>query len=254
LLEIISWNVNGLRAAIKKGFMEWFKSRNPDILCVQEVKTDPLPLFLEMPNHHGYWNVSKKKGYSGVATFTKIRPLSIKKNLSLPEIDAEGRFLQLEFEKFFLINLYFPNAQRGLKRLDFKLYFNNKILEYIENLRSNNQNKGIILCGDFNAAHTEIDLANPKSNQNNAGFSPPEREFITELISRGYIDAFREYDKSSGKYTWWTYRYNARAKNIGWRIDYFFINKEFRNHLKFAFHLSDIMGSDHCPIGIHIEV
>ncbi|MHA1697103.1 MAG: exodeoxyribonuclease III [Candidatus Helarchaeota archaeon] len=248
----MSWNVNGIRAAIKKGFLAWFRKRNPDILCIQETKSSPLNLFFDMPEHDGYWHTAEKKGYSGVATFTKISPMSIKKKFAGNDIDKEGRFLQLEFEKFYLINLYFPNAQRELKRLEYKLHFNNKLLEHIEKLRK--KGKGIVICGDFNAAHKEIDLANPKSNQNNAGFSPKEREFITELIKKGYIDTFREFDKNPGKYTWWSYRFNARAKNIGWRIDYFFINEEFRHILKSAFILNDVMGSDHCPIGIILNI
>jgi len=251
-IEIISWNVNGLRAAIKKRFLKWVESRSPDILCIQETKSEPIPLFFAMPDHDGFWNTAHKKGYSGVATFTKLKPISVKKRIPNANFNNEGRFLQLEFNDFFLINLYFPNAQRLLKRIDFKMDFNKRILKHIDDLK--NKGKCIILCGDFNAAHKEIDLANPKTNQKNAGFTPEERAFITELIDHGFIDTFREFDKSPGKYTWWTYRYNARSKNIGWRIDYFFINKEFKDYLKSAFILSDVMGSDHCPIGINLEI
>lgn len=252
-LELLSWNVNGIRACINKGFTEWVKERQPQILCIQETKaqTNQISFSFDLPEYHIYWSSAKKKGYSGVATFSKIKPLSISQELGVNEYDSEGRFIQLEFTDFFLINLYFPNSQRELKRLDFKLKFNQIVLDHIEKLRK--KNKGIVLCGDFNVAHKEIDLKNPKTNQNNAGFSPQERAFFTELLENGYLDTFREYDQSSEQYTWWTYRYNARVNNIGWRIDYFVINREFRNRLKSAFILKDVMGSDHAPIGITLK-
>ena len=238
---------------MKKGFFKWLSGRSPDILCIQEVKANPDQVSLNPFGYFTYWHPAKKKGYSGVVTFTKNKPLRVEKELGIEVADNEGRFLLTEFEKFYLINLYFPNAQRGLARLDFRLEFNQALLEYIEKLRKESS-KGIILCGDFNAAHAEIDLKNPKQNQNNAGFSPKERAYITELIDNGYLDTFREFDKSPGNYTWWTYRYNARTKNIGWRIDYFFVNQEFRNKLKSAFILKDVQGSDHCPIGITLAL
>ncbi|MFX0119911.1 MAG: exodeoxyribonuclease III [Promethearchaeota archaeon] len=252
-MELLSWNVNGIRACINKGFTEWVKERQPQILCIQETKaqTNQISFSFDLPEYHIYWSSAKKKGYSGVATFSKIKPLSISQELGVNEYDSEGRFIQLEFTDFFLINLYFPNSQRELKRLDFKLKFNQIVLDHIEKLRK--KNKGIVLCGDFNVAHKEIDLKNPKTNQNNAGFSPQERAFFTELLENGYLDTFREYDQSSEQYTWWTYRYNARVNNIGWRIDYFVINREFRNRLKSAFILKDVMGSDHAPIGITLK-
>lgn len=252
-LELLSWNVNGIRACINKGFTEWVKERQPQILCIQETKAqaNQISFSFDLPEYHIYWSSAKKKGYSGVATFSKIKPLSISQELGVNEYDSEGRFIQLEFTDFFLINLYFPNSQRELKRLDFKLKFNQIVLDHIEKLRK--KNKGIVLCGDFNVAHKEIDLKNPKTNQNNAGFSPQERAFFTELLENGYLDTFREYDQSSEQYTWWTYRYNARVNNIGWRIDYFVINREFRNRLKSAFILKDVMGSDHAPIGITLK-
>ncbi len=248
-MELISWNVNGIRACINKGFIEWVKQRDPEILCIQETKAQPnqISFSFDIPDYNIYWSSAKKKGYSGVATFSKQKPISISKELGIKEFDGEGRFLQLEYERFFLINTYFPNAQRELKRLEFKLQFNQAMLKYLESLR---KKKDLVICGDFNVAHKEIDLKNPKINQNNAGFSPKERAFFTELLEYGYIDTFREFDQSSEQYTWWTYRYNARSKNIGWRIDYFIINKEFREELKSAFILQNVMGSDHAPIGI----
>ena len=250
-MELLSWNVNGLRACINKGFIEWIQQRDPDILCVQETKAQPdqISFAFDLPEYKIYWSSAKKKGYSGVATFTKQKPLSVSK-MGIKEFDEEGRVLQLEFKEFYLINTYFPNAQRELKRLDYKLRFNQALLKHIENLR---ENKNLVVCGDFNVAHKEIDLKNPKTNMNNAGFSPKEREFFSNLLEHNYIDTFREFDQSPEKYTWWTYRYNARKNNIGWRIDYFVINKEFRERLESAFILSDVMGSDHAPIGIILK-
>ncbi len=254
LLELLSWNVNGIRACINKGFIDWVKQRDPEVLCLQETKAHANQVFFsfDLPDYHIYWSSAKKKGYSGVVTFTKIKPISTKQGLGVKEFDIEGRFLQLEYKDFFIINLYFPNAQRELKRLDYKLRFNQTLLTYINKLKE--KKKGIILCGDFNVAHKEIDLKNPKENQKNAGFSPQERVFFTELLENGYIDTFREFDQSSEQYTWWTYRYNARARNIGWRIDYFVINQEFRERLKSAFILRDVLGSDHVPVGIILNV
>ncbi|MFX0207864.1 MAG: exodeoxyribonuclease III [Candidatus Hodarchaeota archaeon] len=252
-MELLSWNVNGIRACINKGFIEWIKQRNPEILCLQETKAQPnqISFSFDLPNYHIYWSSALKKGYSGVATFTKIKPISVSLKLGKKEFDEEGRFIQLEFNDFYLINLYFPNAQRELKRLDYKLRFNQTLLSYLNELK--NKEKGIILCGDFNVAHKEIDLKNPKENQNNAGFSSQERKFFSELLEHGFIDTFREFDQSPEQYTWWTYRYNARSRNIGWRIDYFVINQEFRDKLKSAFILKEVMGSDHVPVGIILE-
>lgn len=252
-MKLLSWNVNGIRACIKKGFLDWVEKQNPDILCIQETKAQPKQVLMNLPTYHCYWSSAEKKGYSGVLTFSKEKPISVAKGFGIKKFDSEGRFLELEYNEFYLINLYFPNAQRLLKRLDFKLEFNNTLLDYIQNLRIKKPKKGIIMCGDFNVAHKEIDLKNPKSNVKNAGFSPKEREFFTKFLEKGYLDTFREYDESSEKYTWWTYRANVRERNIGWRIDYFVINTEFRTKLKSAFILSDVMGSDHCPIGIVVS-
>ncbi|MHA1968802.1 MAG: exodeoxyribonuclease III [Candidatus Hodarchaeales archaeon] len=251
-MELISWNVNGIRACINKGMLDWIVKRKPDILCIQETKAQPEQVLMNLPSYNFYWSSAEKKGYSGVLTLSKEKSLSVKKGFGIKKFDEEGRFLQLEYDEFYLINLYFPNAQRELKRLDFKLEFNEELLKYVEILRKKSTNKGIILCGDFNVAHKEIDLKNPKTNMKNAGFSPEERESFTKFLERGYLDTFREFDQSPGKYTWWTYRSNARARNIGWRIDYFVINQNFQKNLKSAFILQDVMGSDHCPVGISI--
>jgi exodeoxyribonuclease-3 len=232
--------------------LDWIVKRKPDILCIQETKAQPEQVLMNLPSYNFYWSSAEKKGYSGVLTLSKEKSLSVKKGFGIKKFDEEGRFLQLEYDEFYLINLYFPNAQRELKRLDFKLEFNEELLKYVEILRKKSTNKGIILCGDFNVAHKEIDLKNPKTNMKNAGFSPEERESFTKFLERGYLDTFREFDQSPGKYTWWTYRSNARARNIGWRIDYFVINQNFQKNLKSAFILQDVMGSDHCPVGISI--
>jgi exodeoxyribonuclease-3 len=249
--ELISWNVNGIRACISKGMISWITEQNPDILCIQETKAQPgqVSLALDLPEYHTIWNSAERKGYSGVLTLTKEKPLTIETKLGESDIDREGRFLQLEYDKFFLINLYFPNAQRELKRIDFKQKFNSTLLEYVEHLK---HKKSVILCGDFNVAHKEIDLKNPKSNEKNAGFSPPERAFFTELLEHGYLDTFRMFNQDPGHYSWWTYRYNARQKNVGWRIDYFVVTKDLESKVKNAFILPEVMGSDHAPIGIKI--
>jgi exodeoxyribonuclease-3 len=251
--ELISWNVNGIRACITKGMLSWIKKRNPDILCIQETKAQPdqVSLSLDLPDYQTFWNSAERKGYSGVLTLSKEQPLLVKKNVGVDELDQEGRFLQLEYEKFFLINLYFPNAQRELKRLDYKQKFNLSLLKYVEELK---QKKSIVLCGDFNVAHTEIDLKNPKSNMKNAGFSPPEREFFTKLLSHGYLDTFRMFNQDPDHYTWWTYRSNARQRNIGWRIDYFVVTKDLESSVKDAFILPEVMGSDHAPVGIQLKI
>lgn len=256
-MELLSWNVNGLRACMNKGFIDWVKYRQPDVLCLQETKAQPtqVSLAFELPNYQAYWNSARKRGYSGVLTLVKNpeKPLSVKNTVGKGKSrrDEEGRVLQLEFDKFYLLNFYFPNSQRELKRLDFKLAFNDAVLVYCERLR---KKKHIILCGDFNVAHKEIDLKNPKTNKKNAGFSPPERDWFTKLLDHGYLDTFREFNQSADQYSWWSYRSNARPRNIGWRIDYFVINKEMRPLLQDAFIFKEVMGSDHAPVGITIDV
>jgi exodeoxyribonuclease-3 len=250
--SIISWNVNGIRALINKGILfTWIKKSQPDILCIQETKAQPdqLSLAFDLPDYNTYWHSAEKKGHSGVLTLTKNTPLGVRKTFGDSEIDKEGRFLQLENDNFYLINLYFPNAQRGLQRIDYKIHFNQSLLKYIEKLR---KKKPIILCGDFNVAHKEIDLKNPKANENNAGFSIKEREFFTELLQHGYIDTFREFNKEPEQYSWWTYRYNARQNNVGWRIDYFVVTENLRDNLTEAYILQEVPGSDHAPIGLKL--
>ncbi len=248
-IELLSFNVNGIRACIKKGLLEWIKDRKPDILCIQETKAQPdqISLALDLPDYHTYWKSAEKKGYSGVLTLTKIKPIDVVTKTGVEILDTEGRFLQLEFESYYLINLYFPNAQRELKRLAYKQEFNQELLKYTEKLK---QKKPVILCGDFNVAHKEIDLTNPNTNMKNAGFSPEERAFFTEFLEHGYLDTFRMFNLEPGYYSWWTYRNNARERNIGWRIDYFVVSQNLKEKIKNAFILTDVMGSDHAPIGI----
>lgn len=251
-MKIISWNVNGIRAVIKKGFCDFLKDNDPDVICIQEIKADPevIKKEVEITNRYKtYWNSAEKKGYSGVAIFTKTKPLSVIKGIET-EADDEGRVLTLEFEEFFLVNAYFVNAKRGLLRLEGKIQFNNDFLRFTENLK---KQKPVVMCGDFNVAHKEIDLTNPKSNEFNAGFSKEERESFTEILSKGYIDTFREFEKGEGHYTWWSYMFHARAKDIGWRIDYFLITENLRKQLKNSIILKEVMGSDHCPVQIDME-
>ena len=250
-IELLSFNVNGIRACIKKGLLEWIKEREPDILCIQETKAQPdqISLAIDLPDYHSYWKSAEKKGYIGVLTLKKVKPIDIVKKTWVPVLDTEGRFIQLEFEKFFLINLYFPNAQRQLQRLAYKQEFNRELLSYTEKLK---QKKPVILCGDFNVAHKEIDLKNPKTNMKNAGFSAEERAFFTDFLDHGYLDTFRMFTLEPDHYSWWTYRNDARKRNIGWRIDYFVVTKDLESNVKNAFILPEVMGSDHAPVGIEI--
>jgi len=247
-LRIFSWNVNGFRACLKKGFYDFLINYNPDILCLQEIKQSKKPILpLNFPKYHVFWNPAKRKGYAGTAVFSKLEPNDVRYGIGIDEFDDEGRVIILEFQEFYLINAYFPNAQRELKRLDFKLRFNKELTEYIENLR---KEKPIILCGDFNVAHKEIDLARPKDNVKNAGFTPQERAWMDYFLKLGYIDTFRHLHPKEIKYSWWTYRFKARERNIGWRVDYIVISKELLPNLKDAFILDHVQGSDHAPIGV----
>ena len=249
-LRIFSWNVNGFRACLKKGFYDFLINYNPDILCLQEIKQSEKPILpLNFPKYHVFWNPAKRKGYAGTAVFSKLEPNDVRYGIGIDEFDDEGRVIILEFQEFYLINAYFPNAQRELKRLDFKLRFNKELTEYIENLR---KEKPIILCGDFNVAHKEIDLARPKDNVKNAGFTPQERAWMDYFLKLGYIDTFRYLHPKEIKYSWWTYRFKARERNIGWRVDYIVISKELLPNLKDAFILDHVQGSDHAPIGVII--
>jgi len=246
MLRVASWNVNGLRAALKKGFWETVAKLDPDILGLQEVKADAAPEIPEpFAGYRWLWNPGEKKGYAGTALLYRREPLSARNGLGVPEFDAEGRVQTLEYERFFLVNAYFPNAGRGLPRLDFKLAFNRAIEAYLEDLR---RKKGVILIGDLNVAHQEIDLARPKDNAKNAGFTPEERAWIDAFLKKGWVDTFRHlHPDRTGAYTWWTYRFNARAKNIGWRVDYVIVSEELLPHLKNAYIFYDTHASDHVP-------
>ena len=254
-MKVLSWNVNGIRAVDRKGFFQWFAKEKPDIICLQEIKAqkEQLPSHLRnTPNYHLYINSAEKKGYSGVATYTKIKPLDVKMGFGIEKFDREGRILITEYSRFILFNIYFPNGKKNQERLDYKLDFYDTFLAYADNLKA--KGKNIVVCGDFNTAHKEIDLARPKENEKISGFLPIERAWIDTFIDHGYIDTFREFNKQSGQYSWWDMKTRARERNVGWRIDYFFVNKEFMKYVKNAFILQKVSGSDHCPIGIEIEV
>ena len=252
-MKLISWNVNGLRACYKKGCWEWFKNESPDIFCLQETKASPEQLQDEVRNTQGYFSYfdySKiKKGYSGVAIFTKTKPKKVEYGIGIEEFDQEGRLLALFFKNFVLINIYFPNGGSGPARLDYKLRFYDAFLDYIEKLRASGHK--IIFCGDINTAHKEIDLARPKENKKNTGFLPEERAWIDKVIHHGYIDTFRYfYPDKKDSYSYWDIKTGARDRNVGWRLDYFFISQNLQKNLKSSFILKDIFGSDHAPVGI----
>jgi len=253
-MKILSWNVNGIRAAYKKGLFEWSKKESPDILCLQEIKALPeqVPQQLKnMPGYNIYWNSAERKGYSGVVTFTKEKPVDVKKGFDIDKFDIEGRTLITEFPSFMLFNIYFPNGKKNQERLKYKLDFYETFLAYADNLKA--KGKNIVVCGDFNTAHKEIDLARPKENEKVSGFLPIERAWINTFIDHGYVDTFRYFNNEPNQYSWWDMKTRARDRNVGWRIDYFFVNKEFMPHVKKAFIYQHIMGSDHCPVGIEIE-
>ena len=254
-MKLISWNVNGIRAADRKGLFNWLKKESPDILCLQEIKALPEqvpPHLRNAPGYHVFLNSAERKGYSGVATFTKERPLEIKKGFGIEKFDKEGRMLITEYPSFVLFNIYFPNGKKNDERLDYKLNFYDTFLGYIDNLKS--ERKNIVVCGDFNTAHKEIDLTHPKANEGRSGFLPIERAWMDTFVDHGYVDTFRHFNKESNQYSWWDLKTRSRERNVGWRIDYFFVNKEFLPHLKKAFIMQDVMGSDHCPVGIEIEI
>jgi exodeoxyribonuclease-3 len=254
-MKLISWNVNGIRAADRKGLFDWFKVESPDVLCLQEIKALPEqvpPHLRNMPGYHIYWNSAERKGYSGVATFTKKQPISVKKGFGIDKFDNEGRILVTEFSSFTLFNIYFPNGKKNQERLDYKLGFYDTFLAYADNLKAGGKN--IVVCGDFNTAHKEIDLARPKQNEHISGFLPVERAWIDTFIDHGYVDTFRHFNKEPDHYSWWDMKSRARERNVGWRIDYFFVNKEFMSSVKKAFILHDVTGSDHCPVGIEIKI
>jgi len=247
-LRLVSWNVNGIRAAEKKGFAAIVEDLAPDILAVQETKASAEQLsekLLRITGYTSFWHSAEKKGYSGVALYCRKEPIEVVYGLGRREFDQEGRVLTVEYDSFFLVNCYFPNAQHGLKRLDYKLAFDRALQEYATGL---SRRKSVVICGDFNVAHKEIDLANPKSNVKNPGFTPQERAWMDEFMGAGFVDTFRMFNRKPGQYTWWSYRFNARARNIGWRIDYFCVDEGCRDRVKESVILPEIMGSDHCPI------
>lgn len=249
-MKMISWNVNGLRAVVGKGFADIFKTLDADIFCLQETKLQEGQIDLTFDGYEQYWNYAVKKGYSGTAVFTRIKPLSVQYGLGMEEHDQEGRVITLEFERFYLVNVYTPNSKDGLARIDYRMTWEDDFRKYLKKLE---ENKPVIVCGDLNVAHTEIDLKNPKTNRNNAGFSDQERSKMTELLDAGFIDTFRYfYPDETGAYSWWSYRFNARKNNAGWRIDYFLVSEVLKDELKNATILNDIYGSDHCPVMLEI--
>ena len=249
-MKLISWNVNGIRACLNKGFADFFKTIDADIFCIQETKCQPGQIDLEFDGYTSFWNSAEKKGYSGTAIFTKIKPLNVQFGIGIEEHDKEGRVITLEFEKFFLVDIYTPNSKRELERLDYRQLWEDEIRKYLVNLKNI---KPVIMCGDLNVAHKEIDLKNPKTNRRNAGFTDEERSKMTELLDAGFIDSFRSiYPDKIDAYTWWSYMGHAREKNVGWRIDYFITSEDLKNKIKDAMIFSDVMGSDHCPVGLEI--
>jgi exodeoxyribonuclease-3 len=249
-MKLVSWNVNGMRAVLKNGFLESMGTINPEVVCLQETRVSSHEIHVPLDGYYQYWNSAKKKGYSGTAVFSSIEPISVSNGMGIAEHDTEGRIITLEFQGFFLVNVYTPNAQHELVRLDYRQRWDTDFLAYLKGLEAT---KPVIFCGDLNVAHKEIDLKNPKANEHNPGFTIEERTGFERYIEQGFIDTFREFNKDPGNYSWWTYRFNARAKNIGWRIDYFCISKVLRPVLMDAFILKDIMGSDHCPVGIVLK-
>lgn len=249
--KLISWNVNGLRACTQKGFMDFFQDADADIFCLQETKLQEGQIQLELPGYYQYWNYAEKKGYSGTAVFTKEKPLSVSMGMGIEKHDHEGRVITLEFEKFYLITVYTPNSQDELRRLDYRMEWEDDFLAYLKQLE---QNKPVIVCGDMNVAHREIDLKNPKTNRKNAGFTDEERAKFTALTEAGFTDTFRYfYPDAEGIYSWWSYRFHAREKNAGWRIDYFLASEALNGSLKDAMIYNDVFGSDHCPVGLLID-
>lgn len=249
-MRFISWNVNGLRAVCKKGFEDIFLSLDADFFCLQETKLQAGQIDLCFDGYESYWSYAEKKGYSGTAIFTRHKPLSVRRNLGMAEHDTEGRAVTLEYEDFFLVCVYTPNAQDELKRLDYRMSWEDAFREYLLEL---DREKPVIVCGDMNVAHNEIDLKNPKTNIGNPGFSYEEREKFTELLDSGFTDTFRAlYPDREGAYSWWSYRAGARARNVGWRIDYFLVSDRLRENIREAYILPEVMGSDHCPVGLDI--
>lgn len=255
-MKLVSWNVNGLRAVIGKGFSEFFKEIDADVFCLQETKMQEEQIDDNIKNifsdYNGYWNSAEKKGYSGTAVFSKLKPLNVSYGIGVEEHDKEGRVITLEYEKFYLVNCYTPNSKRELERLDYRMVWEDEFRKYLLKL---NETKPVIMCGDLNVAHEEIDLKNPKTNRRNAGFTDEERGKMTELLNSGFTDTFRYlYPDKEGVYSWWSYMFKAREKNAGWRIDYFIVSKSIQDKIKESYIYSDVMGSDHCPVGLDITI
>lgn len=253
-MKLISWNVNGIRACVKKGFLDYFYEMDADIFCIQETKLQEGQIELDLPGYHQFWNYAVKKGYSGTAVFSKVKPLHVTYGLDMlnaEEREPEGRIITLEYDEFYLVNVYTPNSQRDLARLDFRLDWEDRFLAYIQTL---DKWKPVIVCGDLNVAHTEMDLKNPKSNQNNSGFTIEERGKMTRMLDNGFIDTFRHfYPEYTDRYTWWSYMNKVRERNIGWRIDYFLASEQLQTRLIDAEIHCQILGSDHCPVALHIS-
>ena len=249
-MKLISWNVNGLRAVYKKGFLDFFNEINADIFCIQETKMQEGQITLELEKYEQYFNYAVRKGYSGTAVFTKIKPEKVTYGIGIEEHDQEGRVITLEFKNFYLVNCYAPNSGRELARLEYRMIWEDVFKEYLKKL---DENKPVIICGDLNVAHKEIDLKNPKTNRKNAGFTDEERNKISNLLASGFTDSYRKlYPDKENAYTWWSYMGNARAKNIGWRIDYFLTSDRISSKIKETYIFNEIMGSDHCPVGLEI--
>lgn len=250
-MKFISWNVNGIKSVFKKDFMGFVKHSKPDVLCLQETKSPKEPIVVDLNGYQQYWNYASKPGYSGTAVVTQMKPLKVTNGIGIPKHDAEGRVITLEYQDFFLVNVYVPNSKRGLERLPYRT--KEWDVDFLRYLRKIEKNKPVICCGDLNVAHKEIDLANPKTNEHNHGFTPEERAGFDQLMNAGFIDTFREFEQEGGHYTWWSQMGNCRARNIGWRIDYFLISPALRKRLNKAFILPEIKGSDHCPVGIELK-
>ena len=250
-MKLISWNVNGLRAVVGKGFVDIFNGLDADVFCLQETKLSAGQIELDLPGYEQYWNYAEKKGYSGTAVFTRVKPLSVTYGLGIEEHDHEGRVITVEYNEFYLVNVYTPNSKDGLARLPYRMEWEDDFRAYLKGLE---KNKPVVLCGDLNVAHEEIDLKNPKTNRKNAGFSDEEREKMTELLNAGFIDTFRHfYPDKTGEYSWWSYRFNARKNNAGWRIDYFIVSESLKDKLKDASIHQEIFGSDHCPVELVLD-
>jgi exodeoxyribonuclease-3 len=250
-MKLISWNVNGLRACMEKGFMDSFKELNADIFCLQETKLQEGQIELDLQGYYDYWNYAEKKGYSGTAVFSKREPISVTYGLNIEEHDKEGRVITLQFDDFYLVNIYTPNSKRELLRLEYRMQWEDDFRKYLLKL---NEDKPVIICGDLNVAHQEIDLKNPKTNRKSAGFSDEERAKMTELLESGFTDSFRFlYPEKTEAYSWWSYMFKAREKNAGWRIDYFIVSKDIEKNIEDSFICPEIIGSDHCPVGLILK-